>query len=116
MGPAVARMVAAKQEFAIVSFNTNGLNAEQGLKMIDMEEFAPDLINQGKVLVRKDAQWKLGPKGLAMLGAVFIPSDDVSAMDLKVTEGTPAHEVAAEWIVTNKYMVDMWGWGSTVNL
>ena len=98
-------MVGAKEEFAVVTFNTDGLPAGQGLKMLDMEEFTRDLNNQGKVLVRKDAHWKLGPKGIAMLGAVYIPSHDVSAMDLKVGEGQQAQEVAAEWVATNKYIV-----------
>ena len=116
MQVAVASMVGANEEFAVVSFNTDGLLAGQGLKMLDMEEFTRDLNNQGKVLVRKDAHWKLGPKGIAMLGAVYIPSHDVSAMDLKVGEGQQAQEVAAEWVATNKYIVDSWGWGSTTNL
>ena len=93
MQVAVASMVGAKEEFAVVTFNTDGLSAGQGLKMLDMEEFTRDLNNQGKVLVRKDAHWKLGPKGIAMLGAVYIPSHDVSAMDLKVGEGQQAQRV-----------------------
>jgi ABC-type proline/glycine betaine transport system substrate-binding protein len=116
MQVAVASLVDAKEEFAVVTFNTDGLLAGQSLKMLDMEEFTRDLNNQGKVLVRKDAHWKLGPKGLAMLGAVYIPSHDVSAMDLKVGKGQQAQEVAAEWVSTNKYIVNNWGWGSTTNL
>jgi hypothetical protein len=38
------------------------------------------------------------------------------AIDLKVGEGQQAQEVAAEWVATNKYIVDSWGWGSTTNL
>lgn len=57
MQVAVASMVGAKEEFAVVTFNTDGLLAGQGLKMLDMEEFTRDLNNQGKVLLRKDAHF-----------------------------------------------------------
>ena len=47
-------------------------------------------------MVRHDAKWKLGPKGMAMLGAIFTPTKAVSKMDLSRGAGVSAEEVAEE--------------------
>ena len=46
-----------------------------------MGDLTAEYLNQGKALIRKDATYKLGPSGLALLSAIMIPTKDVAKMD-----------------------------------
>lgn len=109
----VATKLTNKQDddLIIVSWFPNGFNVEYNLKVLDMQELKLDIENQGKVLVRKDAAWKLGKEGISLLSSVLIPTDDIQVMDLNVTKfGMSPDETAAQWILDHQATVDMWSW------
>jgi len=98
-------------EFIVVSWIPHGYNEQFDMKTLDMQELKLKYMNQGKAMVRKDAAWKLGKKGVSLLAAVIVPTSDVEIMDFKSTKGnmTPA-ETAREWIRQHQESVDMWSW------
>lgn len=98
-------------EFVVVSWFPHGFNTEFSLKELDMQELKLQYLNQGKALVRKDAAWKLGKRGVSLFASILVPSEDVQVMDFNVTKGgmTPA-ETAARWITDHQNTVDMWSW------
>jgi len=98
-------------ELVVVSWIPHGFNTEFSLKVLDMQELKLKYMNQGKVLVRKDAAWKLGKQGMSLLASIIVPTGDVQVMDLNVTKNgmTPA-ETAARWISEHQDIVDMWSW------
>lgn len=98
-------------EFIVVSWIPHGFNTEFDMVELDTQELNLKDVNQGKALVRKDAAWKLGKRGISLLASVLVPTEDVQVMDFNVTKGgmTPA-EAAARWINDHQGTVDMWSW------
>lgn len=98
-------------EFIVVSWIPHGYNTQFDMKTLDMQELKLQYMNQGKAMVRKDAAWKLGKRGVSLLASVIVPTADVQVMDYNSTKGgmTPA-ETAREWIRQHQEPVDMWSW------
>lgn len=98
-------------DFIVVSWIPHGFNTEFNMKEIDIQELKIKNLNQGKVLVRKDAAWKLGKQGVSLLASILVPTEDVQLMDFNVTkEGMTPAETAERWITSNQETVDMWSW------
>merc|ERR1712217_102041 len=53
------------------------------LRPLNMEQYEEQTKpNQGKILIRKDSKYKLSPKALSVLGAIFIGTAEIQKMDV----------------------------------
>eukprot|EP00978_Attheya_sp_CCMP212_P001229 scaffold2560_cov35-Attheya_sp.AAC.1 len=107
---ATTKLANGDMDFVVSSWTPHGFNEQFGLQVLDMEELTPEYLNQGKALIRKDAEWKVGIRGMSLLGAVMVPTNDVAKMDLAQTKGMTAKEAAYEWIAGHEEIVEMWSW------